>query len=429
MPTPRGRRWRKQLFIYFNYLLMINFRIFLVCCLVGWWGGAQAQGRLSGVVQDSVTSEPLPFASVFLANTTLGVTTGEDGKFTFPRVPAGTYDLVGSYVGYRLGKQSVTVGTAPLQATVKLASTGNQLGEVVVKPAPNNPEEFRQFSQLLLGSTTFSGQSRIVNPDDVRVLYEDSTGELSARTKGFVQIDNEALGYHLKYYGLEFSHDTEDKSISYYGEPVFEEMTPRDDKQKRLWAANREKAYRGSFMHFLRSLHANRLKQEGFMVQQVRVGPNPRFERADSRRRALLATRTNGRFNAAERDSLDKWSREAPIVAALNPEPLPIDSIRRVSADGRVYLRFTGELQVAYFNEAPDPLYKRPMSSLGFSRTPYPAKRQVSRLKLQGREAEIQANGSLINPLEAYVGEYWGFEKLGEFLPVDYQPPASGSRL
>ena len=65
------------------------------------------------------------------------------------------------------------------------------------------------------------------------------------------------------------------------------------------------------------------------------------------------------------------------------------------------------------------------MASLGNTRTPYPAKRQVSRLKLQGREAEIQANGSLVNPLEAYNGDYWGFEKIGEFLPVDYVPPAT----
>ena len=44
-------------------------------------------GRITGVVQDSVTHEPLPFSSVFLANTTLGATTNENGAFTLERVP------------------------------------------------------------------------------------------------------------------------------------------------------------------------------------------------------------------------------------------------------------------------------------------------------------------------------------------------------
>ena len=393
----------------------------------GWLGGAaaQAQGRLTGVVQDSVTHEPLAFASVFLANTTLGATTTEQGEFEFKRVPAGTYDVVGSYVGYRLGKQTITAGPAPQRVTLQLAPTGNRLEEVVVQPAPNKPEEYRQFSQLFLGRSTFSEQCRISNADEVRVFTDDSTGVLTAQAKGFVQVDNDALGYRLKYYGLQFAYDPDDRSIAYYGEPVFEPMTPRDETQRRLWAANRATAYTGSFMHFLRSVYANRLPAEGFLAQQVRVTPNPAFADADARRRALLERRPDGAFTAAEQDSLARWGRVAPAFAALDPAARPIDSLRRVSADGRrTYLRFTGELQVAHFGEAPDPRYRQPMSTLGPTRTPYPARRQVSRVRLQGREAEIQANGSLVNPLEASNGEYWGFEKIGEFLPIDYVPPA-----
>jgi hypothetical protein len=391
---------------------------------------AQAQGKLSGVALDSVTREPLAFASVFLANTTLGVTTTEQGHFEFPRVPAGTYDLVGSYVGYRLGKQSITVGPTPQQATLLLAPTGNQLAEVVVQPEPNKPEEYQEFSRLFLGGSTFSEQCHITNPDDVRILYDADDDELSARTKTFALIENDALGYRLKYYGLEFTYDKGSRSVSYYGQPVFEEMTPRDEAQRRQWEANRLTAYTGSFMHFLRSVYRNRLRTEGFMAQQVRVIINNRFGQTDSLRRMLLERHPDGSaLTKAEKDSLALWSRSAPIYAVLNPTALSIDSIRRSSADGKhVYLRFTGELQVAYFGETPDPRYKLPMSSLGTSRTPYPAKRQVSRLRLQGRQAEIQADGSLLNPLAVSNGEYWGFEKIGEFLPFDYVPPTAATR-
>ena len=383
---------------------------------------AFAQGKLSGVAQDSVTHEPLAFASVFLANTTMGVTTTEQGKFEFPRVPAGTYDVVGSYVGYRLAKQTITVGPGTKEVTLLLAPTGNQLGEVVVQPEPNKPEDYRKFTELFLGGTTFSEQCHISNPNDVRVLRDDSTQELSARTKEFLQIDNDALGYRLKYYGLYFSFDPDAGSITYYGQPVFEELKPRDETQRQLWTANRLTAYTGSFMHFLRSLFTNRLAAGSFLTQQIKETPNPRYERAQQQREALLKAGAAGAYSPAEKDSLRRWSRELPELTTLYSEPRAIDSLRRVASNGRIYLRFTGQLQVAHFGEAPDPRFRQPINTLGYSRMPFPPLRQVSRLQLADGEAEIQADGSLRNPLEVAISGYWGFEKIGEFLPYDYVP-------
>ena len=401
---------------------MNYFRLLLVCCGLFFSVAAQAQSKISGITLDSVTHEPLAFASVFLANTTLGATTTEKGEFEFPRVPKGTYDIVGSYVGYRLGKQTIMVETTPLRLTINLAPTGNQLGEVVVKPEPNKPEDYRKFAELFLGGSAFSEQCHISNPNDVRVMRDDSTQELSARTKEFLQIDNDALGYRLKYYGLYFSFDPDAGSITYYGQPVFEEMKPRDEAQRRLWAANRLMAYTGSFMHFLRCLYTNRLEAGNFLTQQIKVMPNPRYERAQKQREALLAAGAAGAYSPAEKDSLRRWSREQPELTTLYSEPRPIDSLRRVNPNGRTYMRFSGELQVAHFGEAPDPRFKQPMNTLGYSRTPFPPLRQVSRLQLADGEAEIQADGSLRNPLAVAIGGYWGFEKIGEFLPYDYMP-------
>ena len=412
---------------------------------------AQAQGRLSGVAQDSVTHEPLPFASVFLANTTLGVTTTEKGEFEFKRVPKGTYSVVGSYVGYRLGKQTITVGVAaaPQQLTLLLAPTGNQLGEVVVKPAPNDPEQFRRFTAMFLGQSSFSEQCRISNPEKVRVFYDDSTSVLTAQTKDFVEIDNEALGYRVKYYGLYFAYDNDEQSITYYGEPVFQELTPRDELQRRQWAANRATAYTGSFMHFLRCVYTNRVQAEGFVAQRVAAAPNSRFARADQQRRALLARRPDGKFTATEQDSLTRWERVPPTLTTLYPRNRPIDSLRRISADKQhAYLRFRDALRITHFGEEPDPRYGHPATpatgpaptgptptpstppptpAAGTALTPYLSKRQVSELKLTDGEAEVQADGSLLNPLEVALGGYWGFEKIGEFLPFDYVPPASAA--
>ncbi len=150
-------------------------------------------------MRDSLTQQPLPFASVFLANTTLGATTSEQGRFSFPHVPAGTYDLVVSYVGYRLSKQTITVGLQPQELALRLSPSANRLGEVVVHARPTRPADYQRFVELFLGSTTFSQQCRIRNPKAVRMDYDATKQELTASADEFVQVDNQALGYRLTF--------------------------------------------------------------------------------------------------------------------------------------------------------------------------------------------------------------------------------------
>ena len=62
-------------------------------------------GKISGRVVDRETKEPLPGASVVVQGTTLGAATDVNGNYVILNVPAGTYTVVASYVGY----QTVTV--------------------------------------------------------------------------------------------------------------------------------------------------------------------------------------------------------------------------------------------------------------------------------------------------------------------------------
>lgn len=406
-------------------------RLKLIGCLLCWLGllsAARAQGRVSGVVQDSVTHEPLAFSSVFLANTTLGVTTNEQGQFSFDKVPRGGYDIVGSYVGYKLSKQHITVGTAPQTVTLALASSGPKLDEVVVQANAHAADDYRRFADIFVGQSANSKQCRITNPGDVDVVYSDTTKELTAQADNYLQVENQALGYRVKYYGLYFRTNAIDGSINYNGETVFEEMTPKDDAQRQQWAAARATAYYGSLTHFLRSLRDNRLKSEGFLAQQVRVTPNRRYVQADTLRQRLLR-RLHGRAPSdAQQDSMARLmgvlNNVAPVLASIQPGAQPIDSLRRVSADKEhVYLRFRQELQVAYFGEAPDPHYEQPMSPLGRTKGTYPAQREVSRLILLDPEVEILPSGDPADSQAVVVGEYWGFEKIGELLPRNYVPP------
>jgi len=393
-------------------------------CWLGAALAAQAQGRITGVVQDSVTHEPLAFSSVFLANTTLGATTNENGAFVLERVPKGNYDIVGSYVGYRLSKQTITVtagATAPA-VTLRLASSGPQLGEVVVHADSHQEDNYRKFTDLFVGRTAFSKQCRITNAEDVDVVFNDTTKILTASTDNYVQVENKALGYRLKYFGMHFQYNETSDAVTYEGQTVFEEMKPKDEAQHRQWLANRLAAYNGSQTHFLKSVYDNQVKENNFLAQQVRLVVPLRAARAEAALRKKKAP-----FTAAELDSLRAWA-SLPPIAQLNPAARPIDSLRRVAADGRVFLRFSDELQVVYFGEAPDPAYTAPMSPIGPAEKTMPAKRQVSRLTLVVPEAELNANGTLANPFDVVPGEYWGFQRIGEFLPLDYEPPVAAAK-
>ena len=58
-----------------------------------------AQYVVQGVVTDSLTKEPLPYASVRLKDTTEGTTTGSDGRFYF-KTHRSEAALVISVIGY-----------------------------------------------------------------------------------------------------------------------------------------------------------------------------------------------------------------------------------------------------------------------------------------------------------------------------------------
>ena len=67
------------------------------------------QGTLRGVVTDSLTAETLPGANVYLLGTSLGNATNLDGTYRIGGIPAGSYTLRVSYLGYQVKEVPVTI--------------------------------------------------------------------------------------------------------------------------------------------------------------------------------------------------------------------------------------------------------------------------------------------------------------------------------
>ena len=87
---------------------------------------------IQGVVTDSLTKEPLPYASVRLKDTTEGTTTGSDGRFYF-KTNRSEAVLVISVIGYNDDSRKIHPARNA-SYKVALSPTSYDLSEVVVKP-------------------------------------------------------------------------------------------------------------------------------------------------------------------------------------------------------------------------------------------------------------------------------------------------------
>jgi TonB-dependent starch-binding outer membrane protein SusC len=90
-------------------------------------------GTITGQVLDSATGEPVTGANVYLTELARGAASDVDGNFRISNVPAGTYNMTASYIGYRTYRQTVTV-TAGQVLTLEIRMQAGALGleEVVV---------------------------------------------------------------------------------------------------------------------------------------------------------------------------------------------------------------------------------------------------------------------------------------------------------
>jgi len=161
---------------------------------------------LTGIIRDKSTGEALPFATVQIKGTNVGVSTNADGYFTFLKVPTDTSVLIAHYVGYEkteifltpfAPKRNLSVEINPsIQVLKTVTVTGNREDAVfssktdiaTIKISPKKLEQLpnigekdimRSF-QLMPGVSASNESSsglyvRGGTPDQNLVLYDGFT--------------------------------------------------------------------------------------------------------------------------------------------------------------------------------------------------------------------------------------------------------------
>ena len=231
--------------------------------------GQAATVTITGTVTDEATGELLPFANVYINNSSIGTTTNEKGAYTLVNLPIGNLDVAVSYLGYMPIKQTLRF-EQPGRKTVQFKMRqGVELASVVVhsKRSKKWQQRLKTVTRELLGNGRFAKSCKILNPEVLRITLEDN-GHLLAQSTGPLKIENRALGY-LIYEDLS-DFDFYEGTMYYGGNTRFELLKPANEEEGKLWRTNQKTAYRGSLKQLLTSLVSDSLRENGFRVfQQV----------------------------------------------------------------------------------------------------------------------------------------------------------------
>ena len=342
---------------------------------------AQAQSQsfiASGKVIDKQSGQALTGASVFCQNTTLGTTTNAQGEFSI-NLAAGGYDLVISYSGYETYSMRINNSTDNIRSLlIELKQKDKSMEEVSITVTNEVKDGWEKyggfFREQFLGMTINSSQCTIENPETLRFFYSKKKNRLKVTAKEDLRVSNKALGYTIRYQLDSFVHEYGSGLTQYTGFPFFEEMTGNEEEQNR-WNSNREKAYYGSVLHFMRCYYDSTLGENGYKLEKIDGGTN----------KSRLINN-------------------------------PYDSVFfHVTETRDVDLMYSGKLRVLYLNEQPERNYLL-TNKLSTNTTI-----QISLLDFS-EIITIEENGYFYDQKDLMAFGYWNWEKIADFLPYNYEP-------
>src|SRR5579872_6508207 len=223
-----------------------------------------------GVVRDEKSGQALAGASVFCQNTTIGAVSDNEGHFAL-RLPNGGYDLIISYTGYETQSIRISKGNAVNDSmNVVLKEQDKTMSETVVVGSTEVADGWSKYGQFFLdnfiGTTPNAGQCMLENKEVLHFYFYKKRNKLRVKATDVLVVDNNALGYKIRYQLDSFVYDYNGNVGSYTGYPLFEALQGTPEQQD-TWKQNRLYAYSGSRLHFIRSWYDSTLDDEGFVVE------------------------------------------------------------------------------------------------------------------------------------------------------------------
>lgn len=342
---------------------------------------AQTNFILSGKVLNELTGLPMAAASVFAQNTTIGTVTDENGSFKLS-LPHGGYDLVVTFTGYKTESRRITTADAGEAINVRLKEKEKELEEVAVistNEVKDGLEKYGQFfNDEFIGKTNNSKACNIQNTEVLHFFFSKKKNRLKITATEPLIVKNNALGYNIKYTIDSFTHEYNNGISIYSGSPLYEEMQG-DSTQVSIWQANRKDAYKGSLLHFMRSIYNKNLKEQQFEIQFI-----------------------------VQQNGIDNAIKLKDSYAAINFEKDDSTQTVEIMPNQQIVgVLFMGEKPVdAYTLTHPTEPKEFKFSMLGFKPT---------------QSIVIEQNGYFYDQNDLSISGYWAWEKVAEQLPYNYK--------
>jgi len=285
-----------------------NFNIILAAVLTFILNNSiSAQNIVTGVVTDSLNN-PVPFASVYLSNTSIGSYADINGNYSLFIPQEGAYELIVSCIGYKLFTLTIYVNGGKQIINIRLQGSIFILNEVIVKAKnKDRRKNYAMFVKTFIGETLNSKSCKIINPEDLILQRDTENNILSGYSLNPLKIENKALGYVILYDLLDYSYDFESDFVRFSGYSHFEPLKSSPGRFETL-LRRRLAVYYGSQMHFLRALFSDSLNSESFKIYDCKY---------DSLKKSFLLTKQLQGSNLILTDNKD-------FITLLHSGPLLI---------------------------------------------------------------------------------------------------------
>ena len=240
--------------------------IFFITYLIGFIGYSQT---ISGTVYDKTTKVILPGASVYLNGTTIGDVSDYNGFFELKTAKIINTPLIISYTGYK------TVIIEPHEfinnSKIYLEQEENQLKEVMLAiDIWSREKKLQIFKTEFLGRSKNAVNCKITNQKDIQLVYNSANNTLTAYCDNPIIIKNNYLGYTINYNLTDFETNFNPNGFSSSPKKVYIEgysfFTDLKNNTKERKIKHRKETYKGSRIHFLRSLASKTLTENNFEI-------------------------------------------------------------------------------------------------------------------------------------------------------------------
>ncbi|MBI9070525.1 MAG: carboxypeptidase-like regulatory domain-containing protein [Melioribacteraceae bacterium] len=234
------------------FILLIQFNLFC----------QQNIGRITGIILDKNTFQPIENVNVVISNTYFGSVSLSDGTFEITKLPLGIHEVVISCIGYEITVKRVNVANSKKLKIFLTPKTYNLDKVNIVGEVPEKwNEDYEVFSKLFIGEEGFYEDCKILNKEIIQFSWHNDVMKAFADEPLIVL--NKALGFKIDCYLINFQWEKYKGIIKY---SIKTKFTDLDSLKSEIVNENRKAAYNGTIEHFLKCLVKDEVLEGGYKV-------------------------------------------------------------------------------------------------------------------------------------------------------------------